>query len=53
MGESPLTAAEKEFIIQMLRQVKLSGDAAALRQALSLIDSIIHKLSPQEDEEVS
>ena len=53
MGEPSLTVDEKEFIIQMLLQAQLSGEAAALRQALSLIDSIIHKLSPDESEELS
>ena len=50
MVKPALTAAENEFIIQMLRQAQLSGDAAALRQALTLIDSIIHKLSPKQEE---
>ena len=53
MEGSTLTTAEIKFIIEILQTTQLSGDAAALRQALALIDSIIHKLSPQEHEEVS
>ena len=45
MGRSKLTAAEKEFIIHILQTTRLTGDTAALRQALALIDSIINKLT--------
>jgi hypothetical protein len=45
MGRFELTPSECELIIHTLSTAQLSGDAAALRQALTLIDSIIHKLS--------
>ncbi len=50
MGRSSLTTAEKEFIIQILQTTQLTGDTAALRQALTLIDSIINKLTVEIDE---
>ncbi len=48
--DSLLSGAEKKFIIEILQTTQLSGDAAALRQALTLIDNIIRKLSPEEQE---
>ncbi len=50
MGELTLTPAEIEFIIQILQTTQLTGDAAALRKALSLIDRIINKLTVELDE---
>ena len=42
-----LTTEEQEFIVQTLQNVQLSGSPESLRRALSLIDSIIEKLTPQ------
>ena len=50
MGRPELTPAEKEFIIQIVQTTQLTGDMAALRQALTLIDSIINKLNVKIDE---
>lgn len=50
MEQPGLTTAEKEFIIHILQTTQLSGDAAALRQALTLIYSIINKLTVELDE---
>ena len=50
MEQHELTTAEKEFITQIVQTTQLTGDAAALRQALSLIDSIINKLKVELDE---
>ncbi len=50
-SDTALSSAEKKFIIEILQSTQLSGDAAALRQALSIIDSILHKLSVEKNEE--
>ena len=50
MEQHDLTTAEKEFIIKLLQTTQLTGDTAALRQALALIDSIINKLTVGFDE---
>ena len=48
--DSLLSGAEKKFIIEILQSTQLSGNAAALSEALTLIDNIIHKLSPKQNE---
>lgn len=50
MGKSTLTTAEIELVIQILSTAQLSGDAASLRSALDLIDSIVNKLTVEIDE---
>ena len=50
MGRSSLTTAEKEFIVRILQTTQLTGDRAALSQALTLIESIINKLTAEFDE---
>ena len=47
---STLTSEERNFIVQVLRSVKLHGNPAALRQALMLIDSINGKLAEELEE---
>ena len=49
MGGPTLTPQEREFIIQALNSMRLSGDPAALRQALDLIDTITAKLKTGPD----
>lgn len=46
----PLTDHERQFIIDSLTNLPLSGKAAALRQAVETIDSIVAKLKAQMDE---
>jgi hypothetical protein len=45
----PLTAEERQFIIQALNQLNLTGKPADLGQALTLIESISQKLLPPEE----
>ena len=45
MGRLELTAAEIDFLIQILEQTQLSGSAQTLRQALTILDEIQSKLS--------
>ena len=44
MGRLELTAAEIDFLIQLLDQTQLSGSAETLRQALTMLDEIQSKL---------
>ena len=44
MGRLELTAAEIDFLIQILDQTQLSGSAQTLRRALSMVDEIQSKL---------
>lgn len=41
-----LSAEERDFIIQTLQNIQLSGDPTTLKKALELIDSIQKKLAP-------
>ena len=45
MGGFELTAAEIDFLIQILDQTQLSGSAQTLQQALTMLDEIQSKLS--------
>ena len=45
MGRLELTAAEINFLIQLLDQTQLSGSAQTLRRALTILDEIQSKLS--------
>ena len=45
MGRLELTAAEIDFLIQILEQTQLSGSAQTLRRALTILDEIQSKLS--------
>ena len=45
MGGLELTAAEIDFLIQILDQTQLSGSAQTLQQALTMLDEIQSKLS--------
>jgi hypothetical protein len=45
MGRLELTAAEIDFLIQILEQTQLSGSAQTLRQALTMLEEIQSKLS--------
>jgi hypothetical protein len=44
---SSLTPTECKFIVEVLRNVKLQGNPAVLRQALGLIDGICGKLAEE------
>ena len=44
MDRLELTAAEIDFLIQILEQIQLSGSAQTLRRALSMLDEIQSKL---------
>lgn len=45
MDGPELTAEEKEFIINILRAARFSGDVETIRKAIFLVDSIAAKLS--------
>ena len=45
MGGFELTAAEIDFLIQILEQTQLSGSAQTLRRAIAMLDEIQSKLS--------
>ena len=47
--KNQLTPEEKLFIVQTLQQLELRGTADALRQAVALIESVIHKLEERND----
>ena len=48
MGRLELTAAEIDFLIQILEQTQLSGSAQTLRRALTMLDEIQSKLSARQ-----